>query len=616
VMMAMVTDTQAPSVPTGVTATAQSSTSILVAWTASTDNVGVTGYKVYRNTAQVGTSATTSYTDTGLTASTTYSYTVSAYDGSSNNSAQSSPLATATTPAQSAATVIYASQDSYTYASAGSTNYDGQGNKMSKTGGNDTEYNPFWLFTCGSGTAQSAKLRVYQTFTNNNGGLTHWVGGTQTFDETTLTLNNRPTSFPTCLSTCYPGGMTVPANSATWYELDITSFYNAHLNSAICITAFVDNNFGSVGMMFEDREGTRGTGNYPRILVCTVSAPTNATAVPSTICGGGSSTLTYSGGSGDVLKWYSGSCGGTYVGSGQSLSVTPGATTTYYCRWEGTSCNPSTCASVTVTVGDAQAPSVPTNVSATAQTQTTVQVTWTVSTDNCALTGYKIFRNTSQVGTSATTSYTDTGLTANTTYSYTVCAYDAASNNSAQSSPPATARTSDETAPSVPAGVSATTQTPGQVKVTWTASTDNVGVTGYKIYRNASQVGTSATTSYTDTGLTPGTTYSYAVSAYDAADNNSAQSSPPVTVATMTAIDIDDAKTLVGTSSVGMVSKKVTAIYSGCLYVEETDRYTGIKVVPIEMPGGLSVGSIVDVGGIIQMENHERYIGGATVIIR
>ena len=90
-------DTQAPSVPTSVVAEAVSSSSIMVGWTASTDNVGVTGYKVFRNGSQVGTATNAAYADTGLSASTTYSYIVSAYDAAGNNSARSSPAATATT---------------------------------------------------------------------------------------------------------------------------------------------------------------------------------------------------------------------------------------------------------------------------------------------------------------------------------------------------------------------------------------------------------------------------------------------------------------------------------------------------------------------------------------
>jgi chitodextrinase len=245
-----------------------------------------------------------------------------------------------------------------------------------------------------------------------------------------------------------------------------------------------------------------------------------------------------------------------------------------------------------------------------------VKITWSASTDNVGVTGYKVYRNGSQIATSATTSYTDTGLSPSTTYSYTVSAYDAAGNSSSQSSPPATATTPDNTPPSVPTGLTATAKSPSVVRLTWTASTDNVGVTGYKVYRNGSQVSTSALTSYTDTGLMPNTAYSYRISAYDAAGNNSAQSSPAATAATMSSIDIATAKELSNGSSVGFVSKIVTAIFSGNLYIEESDRRNGIKVVPVEMPSGLAVGSIVDVGGTMQTANGERYVGGATVTVR
>ncbi|MDH5202216.1 MAG: fibronectin type III domain-containing protein [Nitrospirota bacterium] len=93
-------DTQAPSVPTGLTALAVSSTQINLSWNASTDNVGVTGYRIYRNGNSVGTSTTTSYSDTGLSPSTTYTYTVAAYDDAGNTSGQSAP-ASATTLASS-----------------------------------------------------------------------------------------------------------------------------------------------------------------------------------------------------------------------------------------------------------------------------------------------------------------------------------------------------------------------------------------------------------------------------------------------------------------------------------------------------------------------------------
>ncbi|MEU3223001.1 glycoside hydrolase family 6 protein [Streptomyces sp. NPDC006976] len=89
-------DTQAPTAPTGLTATAKTSSSVSLSWTASSDDTGVTGYTVYRDGVQVGTSTTTSYTDTGLSASTAYSYTVKAKDAAGNVSAASSALSATT----------------------------------------------------------------------------------------------------------------------------------------------------------------------------------------------------------------------------------------------------------------------------------------------------------------------------------------------------------------------------------------------------------------------------------------------------------------------------------------------------------------------------------------
>lgn len=92
-------DTQAPTVPTGVTATASSSTAATVSWTASTDNVGVTGYEVSRGATVVAPNVTgTTFNDTGLTPSTAYSYTVKAKDAAGNISAASA-VANVTTPA-------------------------------------------------------------------------------------------------------------------------------------------------------------------------------------------------------------------------------------------------------------------------------------------------------------------------------------------------------------------------------------------------------------------------------------------------------------------------------------------------------------------------------------
>ena len=91
-------DTTPPTVPGNLNVTGTTSSSVSLAWTASTDNVGVTGYDVFRGTTKVATATTTSYTDTGLTASTAYTYTVKARDAAGNLSAASNQVSATTQP--------------------------------------------------------------------------------------------------------------------------------------------------------------------------------------------------------------------------------------------------------------------------------------------------------------------------------------------------------------------------------------------------------------------------------------------------------------------------------------------------------------------------------------
>ncbi|ATB42129.1 hypothetical protein CYFUS_007606 [Cystobacter fuscus] len=176
---------------------------------------------------------------------------------------------------------------------------------------------------------------------------------------------------------------------------------------------------------------------------------------------------------------------------------------------------------------DTQAPTVPGSLTATAASSSQINLTWSASTDNVGVTAYDIYRNGTLVGSSGTTSYSSTGLAASTTYTFTVKARDAAGNASAASasaSATTKAATGDTQAPTAPASLTATAASSSQINLTWGASTDNVGVTGYIIYRGGTQVGTSTATSYSDTGLAASTTYSYTVKARDAAGNLSAVS--------------------------------------------------------------------------------------------
>ena len=116
------------------------------------------------------------------------------------------------------------------------------------------------------------------------------------------------------------------------------------------------------------------------------------------------------------------------------------------------------------------------------------------------------------------------------TYSYTVDAFDAVPNTSAKSAP-ATVTTpagGDTQAPTVPQSVAAVANSATSVTVSWAASTDNVGVAGYDVYRGSTKVGTvgGSTTSFTDTTAQPSMTYSYTVDAFDAVPNTSAKSAP------------------------------------------------------------------------------------------
>ena len=183
--------------------------------------------------------------------------------------------------------------------------------------------------------------------------------------------------------------------------------------------------------------------------------------------------------------------------------------------------------------GDTQAPSAPAGLVVSGQTQTALTLSWNASTDNVGVTGYSTYRNTAAAGTTApaTRTYTYTGLTCGTAYSLGVDAVDAAGNRSGQATASGTTSAcsaGDTQAPSVPAGLAVSGQTQTALTLSWNASTDNVGVTGYSTYRNTVAAGTTApaTRTYTYTGLTCGTAYSLGVDAVDAAGNRSARRPP------------------------------------------------------------------------------------------
>jgi len=178
---------------------------------------------------------------------------------------------------------------------------------------------------------------------------------------------------------------------------------------------------------------------------------------------------------------------------------------------------------------DTTPPSTPAGLAALAASSTQIDLGWTASTDDVGVAGYDVFRNGARIATTTNTFYSDTGLSPATSYSYSVSTFDAAGNDSALSVP-VTATTDpapgDTTPPSTPANLVATAVSSSQINLSWTASTDDVGVTGYTVFRNGTPVGTPTSPSFQDAGLSASTTYTYAVSARDAAENVSQLSAP------------------------------------------------------------------------------------------
>ncbi|MFF8502063.1 discoidin domain-containing protein [Streptomyces anulatus] len=177
--------------------------------------------------------------------------------------------------------------------------------------------------------------------------------------------------------------------------------------------------------------------------------------------------------------------------------------------------------------GDTQAPTAPANLAFSEPAAGQVKLTWTASTDNTGVTGYDIYADNTLLTSVAggVTTYTD-NRPANQTVTYYVRAKDAAGNQSANSETVTRrADTGDTQAPTAPANLAFTEPSAGQVKLTWTASTDNTGVTGYDIYANNTLRGSVAgdVTTYTDT-LAASATVTYHVRAKDAAGNRSGDS--------------------------------------------------------------------------------------------
>lgn len=543
----------------------------------------------------------TTFNDTGLTASTTYRYRIRAQDAVPNFSAYSS-IVSATTPAPpSIAFVQVANTTTNTasasvniaYASAqhaGDLNVvivgwedatsnitsvaDSKGNSYALAVGptRNTGHNSLAIYYARNIAAATAGANIVTvTFNTTAAGPDIRIAEYSGIDTTSpLDAANGATGTGTALSTA-------SMNTTTANELIVGGDQLSN-NTAAVGTGFTQRVLTSHSHVLEDRivsttgsyaaTATQSPSGYWTMIGATfrvagsggggggdTTAPTVPTGLTATTASSSQINLTWTASTDNVgVTGYrvercqgAGCSSFAQVGTPSTNSFNDtglSASTSYTYRVRAQDAVPnlsgysSTASATTSASGDTQAPTAPSGLTATPVSSSQVNLSWTASTDNVGVTGYRVERcvggsgcsSFSQIGTPSATSFSDTGLSAATTYSYRVRAADAVPNLSSYSNVAiaATSAPGDTQAPTTPTGFSIVAASSVEVDLAWSASTDNVGVTGYVIERcqgagcsTWAPVSTPTGLRFNNASLTPATSYSFRVSARDAAGNTS-----------------------------------------------------------------------------------------------
>ncbi|WP_300568319.1 reprolysin-like metallopeptidase [Flavobacterium sp.] len=416
-------DTVAPSAPTNLAASGTTQTTTNLSWTASTDNVGVTGYDIYQGATLKATVTTTSYAVTGLTASTAYTFSVKAKDAAGNVSAASNVVNVTTS-----APVVDTS------APTAPTN-------LAASGTTATTTNLSW--TASADNVGVAGYDVYQ------GATLKATVTTTSYAVTGLTASTAYTFSVKAKDAA--GNVSASSNVVNVTTSAVTISYCASQGGSVA-----DELIGRVQIGTINNPSTGGTGY------------TDFTSLSTNLTKGASTTIT-------VTPTWTGSAyaegyavfidynqNGLFTDSGElvwsaaastttpvsgSFTVSASATTgstrmRVSMKYNGipTACEAFSYGQVedyTVNLvagtADTVAPSAPTSLAASGTTQTTTNLSWTASTDNVGVTGYDVYQGATLKATVTTTSYAVTGLTAATAYTFSVKAKDAAGNISASS---------------------------------------------------------------------------------------------------------------------------------------------------------------------------------------
>jgi chitodextrinase len=562
-------DTQPPTPPTGLRQAATAQDAVVLAWDASTDNVGVVGYRVYRDGLPVASGVEPTVTLPGLFCGTTYEYAVDAVDAAGNRSARSAvwvstadcadeepPSAptelTVTDRTASSLTLVWSSSSDNVGVAGYSLSLDGVSDAAESLDNEplailglvgEASQPSATLSDLDCGTTYAIAVEAYDAVGNRSPAAT--VNAATEDCPTPPPVDTTPPSAPTGLAVATATPTTV---ALTWLastdNVGVQGYGvyrdGAAVSTVSVLASIVSNLTCGTAYTFAVDAYDAAGNRSPRASVTASTSACTDTQSPSLP---GNLTVTTRTATSIALSWSASSDnvgvtgyglyrGGSQVGTATALTATfSGLTcdTSYTLSVDAFDAagNRSPRASVTASTSactDTQPPSLPGNLTVATRTATSIALSWSASSDNVGVTGYGLYRGGSQVGTAAVTTATFSGLTCNTNYTLSVDAYDAAGNRSPHASVTAsTSACADTQSPTLPANLTATSRTTTSIALSWSASSDNVGVTGYGLYQGGAQVGTTTGTTGIFPGLTCNTNYTLAVDAYDAAGNRSAK---------------------------------------------------------------------------------------------
>ena len=391
--------------------------------------------------------------------------------------------------------------------------------------------NAYFRFNLSAVTSsiERATIRVYVENGSRTGFDIHAVANSS-WDESRLTWSNAPSLGPAVASSG-------PVNNQQWTSIDVTQLVGAGGLVSLAITSQEPS-----PLTLASREA--GSSEAPRLDVETTVASPPANTTPPSISGEPIDGATLSAAAGAwtgtapisfAYEWrrcdssganctaISGVTGSSYVVS----SADVGATLRVAVTGSNTAGQATAISSATVVVTapvspDSTPPSAPSGLVVGAVTESSIALSWDASSDEVGVVGYDVFVDGSKVDTTGATSYTFSGLACGTTYTLAVDAYDAAGNRSSRASlSSATSPCPDTVAPTAPSNLTATATTLTSISLSWSASSDNVGVSGYDVFVNGGKIASTSAATYVFGALTCGTTYTLGVEAYDAARNHS-----------------------------------------------------------------------------------------------